>query len=176
MDIGERDNGIQDAGMIERLLQDHDKMRALAQDISAILRNPTPTEMERLAELSWDMASTIMSHLVFEDRAFYSKIDDDPRAHVRALAQRFRAELTERFGAYSIHAKNWTPARIVRYWNGYLTCTLEFLGWLVDREHREEIELFPMIMAGMVDTTSRNLTPVSWAREAFTLKESITGI
>jgi len=25
----------------------------------------------------------------------------------------------------------------------------------------------------MVDTTSRNLTPVSWAREAFTLKDSI---
>ncbi len=159
--------------MIERLLQDHDKMRLLAQDISEILRKPVPTDMEHLAELRWDMASTIMSHLAFEDRAFYSKIEDDPREHVRALAQRFRIELTERFGACSTHTKNWTPERIAMDWNGYRTSSLEFLDWLVDRAYREETELFPLITAGMVDTTSRNLTPVSWAREAFTLKDSI---
>ncbi|QUT04245.1 hemerythrin domain-containing protein [Sphingobium phenoxybenzoativorans] len=162
--------------MIERLLQDHDKMRSLAKELSEILSQPYPADLDHLAELRWDMASTIMTHLAFEDRAFYSKIEADPREHVRVLALKFRAELSEKFREYSAHTRNWTPARLQMEWSAYRACALEFLNWLIDRADREEKQLFPLITTGMVDSSSRNLTSVNWAREAFAMKDAIVGI
>lgn len=151
-------------------------MRSLAKDLADILHNPAPADLDRLTELRWDMASTIMTHLAFEDRAFYSKIEADPREHVRALAQKFRAELSGKFAEYSKHTRNWTPARIHSDWAVYRMRALEFLSWLIDRADREERQLFPLITTGMIDSHSRNMTSVNWAREAFAMKDSIVGI
>jgi hypothetical protein len=162
--------------MIERLLQDHDRMRSLARELIDILHQPRPAELERLAELRWDMASTIMTHLAFEDRSFYSKIENDPRDHVRAIALKFRTEVSEKFAEYSQHTRNWTPSRIKADWNIYRAHALKFLTWLIDRADREERQLFPLFSAGLVDGKSRNVTSVNWARDAFAMKDCIVGI
>lgn len=159
--------------MHDRLLNDHDKMRRLAMAMRDVFNGPAPSDMRPLAQMRWSMASRVMSHLAFEDRAFYSKIESHPDVAKRLLAERFRSELVETFTAYSDHCKSWTPRRIRCDWDVYRKAALDFIAWLLDRVDREEAELYPLIVTGAVDSTTRNLIPVSWTGEAFTIKEKM---
>ena len=162
--------------LIDRLLREHRKIRSLAAELSAILCRPEPRELDGLARVRWEMASTIMAHLALEDRSIYNVVEHDPREHVRSLARRFRTELIEAFDRYCTHIEDWSASRIAKDWDIYRKEGLSFIAWLLARADREEAELFPLFVAKTVEQQRRIPVMVSWARNAFRLKDSITGI
>jgi hypothetical protein len=159
--------------MIERLLQDHARIREVAKALREIFLNPEPGDMGLLAEVRWEMASTLMTHLAFEDRHFYSKLERDPRPHIQAAGRKFRDELTDIFQAYTAHAKEWPPHRICREWETYRMTSLHFIALLLDRADREEDELYSLVETAGIETLSSNAVTTSWAQGAFEIKDRL---
>lgn len=161
--------------MIERMLADHARLRACADCLEALLVSADVPDPESLAAARWALGSTMMQHLALEERHLYAALRDDPRAHVRRIAEAFQNDLVTSFGPYADHAKSWTPERVSGDWDTYRTQTLALLQTMRARMTREETELYPLVERNGIDTRHSGLPGRNWTREAFVIKERIGG-
>jgi len=159
--------------MLATMLQDHEKLRQCAARLRALIDAAQPCDMAELAAVRWDLGSTMMRHLAYEDRHLYSKFEQDPRPTIKATGQAFQAELRSQFGAYAEHAKGWTPDRIVADWANYRTAVTGFLAMLMARIDREERDLYPLVGEAGIDTRTSSPVQNNWTREAFAIKDQI---
>jgi hypothetical protein len=159
--------------MLATMLQDHEKLRLCAARLRTLVDAPSPCDMAELAAARWDLGSTMMRHLAFEDRHLYSKLGQDGRPDIRATGQSFQAELRSHFDAYAEHAKSWTPDRIGADWVSYRAAVIGFLAMLMTRIDREERELYPLVGEAGIDTRGSAPVQNNWTREAFAIKDQI---
>ncbi len=159
--------------MLATMLQDHEKLRQCAARLRVLVEAVRPCDMAELAAARWDLGSTMMRHLAFEDRHLYSKLEQDDRPAIKATGQAFQSELRGHFGAYAEHAKSWTPDRIVADWTSYRAAVTGFLAMLMARIDREERELYPLVDEAGIDTRSSAPVHNNWTREAFAIKDQI---
>ncbi len=159
--------------MLATMLQDHEKLRGCAARLRALIDRPAPCDMTELAAARWDLGSTMMRHLAFEDRHLYAKLEQDHRPEINAIGRAFQAELRDRFGAYADHAKSWTPETIVADWATYRAAVIGFLSGLLARMDREERQLYPLVGEAGIDTRTSAPVQNNWTREAFAIKDRI---
>ncbi len=159
--------------MLARMLGDHDRLRQCAARLRALIDAPTPCDPAELAAVRWDLGSTMMAHLAFEDRHLYSKLEQDSRPAINAAGRAFQSELRAQFGAYAEHAKSWTPQRVAADWTSYGTAVSRFLALLLERIDREERELYPLVEEAGIVTIGSAPVRDNWTREAFAIKDQI---
>jgi hypothetical protein len=159
--------------MLAIMLQDHERLRQCAERLAVLIDAPQPCDMAALAAARWDLGSTMMRHLAYEDRHLYSKLEQDVRPAIKAAGHAFQTELRDKFDAYAEHAKSWTPERIAADWTGYRTAVAGFLAMLMARIDREERELYPLVDEAKIDTRTSAPVRNNWAREAFAIKDQI---
>ena len=159
--------------MFAKMLTDHARMRELADRLEALLRLSEPCDMALLADIRWQLASTIMRHLAFEDRHLYCPMANHRDAAIAQTGRRFQDEQRGIFARYAEHAQHWTPDHVSRDWNGYRSAALAFLPILRRRMEIEELRLYPMAQESGIEVEATVLTENNWARDAFAIKAKV---
>ncbi|PXW75890.1 hypothetical protein C7451_10651 [Blastomonas natatoria] len=160
--------------MLNRLLRDHALLRARGETLLGLLDLPEPPDPAVLADARWQLTSQIMQHLSLEDRHLFGKLLADPREEVRALGNRFQAELADLFTHHAEHARTWTPERIAADWQTFRSASRHRVLEMFARLDREEEELYPLAREAKIDVDSYGPHSFNWTRDAFAIKDSIT--
>jgi hypothetical protein len=158
--------------MLKRLYDSHRCLEASAASLAALLDAPVPDE-RALKAARWDIGTRIMQHLALEDRYLFSHLLADQRPDVAALARQFQTRFAQYMADYAEHAKSWTAERVAADWAGYKAVTRKQLALLGERIRLVETQLFPL--AGAKPLIASGAPSVSWAKEAFAIKDSIIG-
>ena len=160
--------------MLDRLLREHDAIRAFAAKFEAYLNEDLLTDVDGLAAVRWDMTKVMMQHLAFEDRFVNLPLERDPRPHAAAIAQRFKRDLEAIQTSFEGHMERWSSAKTAADWVGYRRISLPQLRTLTGRMRREEDELFPLI-AGCAEIASGSVPGPerNWARSAWDVQTSL---
>jgi hypothetical protein len=158
--------------MLKKLHDSHRQLEASAKRLSSLIDARLP-DAEAVQAARWDIGTRILKHMTLEDRHLFANLARDKRPVVTALAHKYQAEFAGHVASYAEHAKMWTAERVVADWDGYRVRTREQLRLLLARIDQVETELFPLARDISLDA-AHNPT-ISWTREAFAIKDSISG-
>lgn len=158
--------------MLKKLHDSHRQLKASAKRLSGLIDVALP-DPEAVQAARWDIGTRILQHMALEDRHLFANLAKDKRPTVAALACKYQAEFAGHVASYAEHAKMWTAERVVADWDGYRIMTREQLRLLLARIDQIETELFPLARDISLDA-AHNPT-ISWTKEAFAIKDSISG-
>jgi hypothetical protein len=158
--------------MLKKLYDSHRQLEASAERLSNLIDAPQP-DAEAVQAARWDIGKRILQHMALEDRHLFANLVRDKRPAVATLARKYQADFAGHVASYAEHAKRWTAERVVADWNGYRVMTREQLRLLRARINQVEKELFPL--ARGISLNAAHDPAISWTREAFAIKDSISG-
>ena len=159
--------------MLKKLYDSHRRLEASAKRLSALIEAASP-DAEAVQAARWDIGKRILQHMALEDRHLFANLAKDKRPQIAALARKFQTEFAGHVASYAEHAKLWTAERVASDWDGYRVMTREQLRLLLARISQVETELFPL--ARDVSLEAAHDPTISWTREAFAIKDSISGV
>ncbi len=161
--------------ILARLLREHAAIRDFANRFSQMLASETVPDITAVADCRWEMTKAILQHVAFEDRYAFLPLERDPRADVAAVAKRFKRELEAIQADFEGHMDRWSTASTSHNWSAYRTVALAQNRLLLDRMHREEVELFPYIASNAEILSNATPPPPqrNWARAAWDVKDSL---
>lgn len=160
--------------MLDKILRDHAILRERGENLIALLELKEMPDAKLLAEVRWQLSSHVMQHLALKDRCLYTKLLNDPRAHVRTLGEMFHRELTDMYVQYSEQGKYWTQERVAANWEAYRHPAKARVLAMFARVDREEAELLPLVRNAAIDITTQVPHSSNWTREAFAIKDAMT--
>jgi len=158
--------------MLKKLHASHRQLEASAKRLSSLIDAALP-DAEAVQAARWDIGTRILQHMALEDRHLLANLAKDKRPAVAALARKYQTEFAGHVASYAEHAKMWTAERVAADWDGYRTMTREQLRLLLARIQQVETELFPL--ARDISLDAAHDPTISWTREAFAIKDSISG-
>lgn len=134
--------GERGSAMIDRLLRDHDRVRAVVDAIDLFLDADSAPVDPAFAQLRWTLARELATHLAAE-RSTYPTVKAQARGEAiyRGIDHALGADL-------AMHAAEWTIARIEADWSGYRRNARLLLRRLRRRMTYEETVLFPLLPRG----------------------------
>jgi hypothetical protein len=134
--------GEQGIAIVDRLLRDHDRVRATADAIDQFLDEDSVPVDPAFARLRWTLARELATHLAAE-RTTYPAVKAQARgdAIYRGIDHALDADL-------AAHAAEWTIARIEADWSAYRRNVRLLLRRLRRRMAYEETVLFPLLPQG----------------------------
>lgn len=158
--------------MLERLRNQHDLLRAFAEDLLGLIGSEQLADADLLAASRWRLSRMLLQHLSLEERYVYRPLERDPRPEVNIVAHAFSRELEDSFGRYEEHMHHWTPERIADDWQCYRRAARHLLDFLLERLDREERELYPMLNEE-ADIGLRSPKDRNWAAQGFIIRDKI---
>lgn len=159
--------------MIERLLQDHQKIRQNAATFLVLVSRPEPCDPDILADRRWALARLILQHLPVEERHLYRHLENAHDPAVVALADASRHRLEKLYGRLRQHTETWQAGTIDRDWPTYCMQTSALMGELIDRINEEEAELYPQLERVAHIGTERRPTDRNWAGNSHLIKANL---
>ncbi|WP_176596577.1 MULTISPECIES: hemerythrin domain-containing protein [Sphingobium] len=135
---------------LDELQRQHDELEALAARFrQAIADDGNP---QRLGTLRWQFARLLMAHLALEDRIFYPNMQRQAHDLLRDTAGRLEIEMAPIAQAFSAYMSRWSDDRIEREWADFCYESREMLGAILNRMHKEEGLLMPLLAdAGLIE-------------------------
>jgi hypothetical protein len=161
-----------ESAIIDRLLDEHRQLRAIAGELSALLDRPEAPADDSVSDCRWRMARLALRHLPLEDRHVFRRLDQHPDPNVRAAMARYRREFEGGYAAYQQHSERWTDAAVRQDWGGYRHATRRQLAFLEERLTREEQDLYPHL-ASAPPAEGRTPELRNWAGDAWAIKASL---
>lgn len=158
---------------IDRLLQEHDQLRAIGGELSAYLDGAEPPANDALADCRWRMARLILRHLPAEDRLVYRRLELHPDPAVAALAHRYRRELDGLFDLFQEHSARWTSEHVVANWPEYRVAARRLVAGLIERMRHEEEALYPRLATCPELPVERAAGDRNWAQAGWLVRESL---
>jgi hypothetical protein len=158
--------------VIEKLRNDHLKLRQMSANLLEIVRSEEPADLKALSICRWELARLLLQHLPVEDRHVYRRLESDPRPTVSALAKKFRTELESSYDRFKEHTDRWTGEAIVADWAGYRTMVSALIRAMLDRIDREETMLYPLLTDAPA-APERQPTDRNWAGDGWSIREKI---
>jgi hypothetical protein len=158
--------------VIDKLLNQHQLLRRFGTELLALTEGDTPCDMERLAASRWRLARMLLQHLALEERVIYRPLERDPRPAAVIVAQGFRCELERTFERYRAHMGFWTREKIEKDWRSYTLAVGHMVTFLMERQDREEAELYPLVNAD-ADISIRTPADRNWAAGGWTIRDQI---
>lgn len=93
--------------MLHRLLDEHSRIRSLAEQLETLIAGRRPEDATAFWRLRWSLLSLILQNLRHERIAVTEPLLHDPRPDVVALAESFVADLAEISSRYLDHIIRW---------------------------------------------------------------------
>ena len=134
--------------MLNRLLDEHARIRDLAAELEAIVAGRRPDDATAFWRLRWSLLSLILQNLRHERSAVMEPLLRDARPEVVALAERFNTELADITSKYLDHIIRWDSDEGMADWTMYGDQVQPLFGVLHDRMEREERLLYPLVWPG----------------------------
>lgn len=161
------------AAMEDRILQDQRRVLDAADRLKSVLENKASAASDILAKERWHFASVLMQHLALNERHIYARLDQDPRADVKAFFGGFKGALQQCFDAYTAHMERWTTAQAQGDWSAYRASAVAVVDRFVEHLRREEISLLPFVRKYGIDISAPTAVTSNWVRSAFAIKDSV---
>jgi hypothetical protein len=131
--------------VLKRLLDEHARIRALADQLEAVIAGRRPDDATIFWRLRWSILSLILQNWRHQRAEVMEPLLRDPRAGVAALAEEFNADLAEISRRYLDHIIRWDSDEGMADWTLYGDQVQPLFGVLRDRLEREERLLFPLL-------------------------------
>ena len=161
--------------MLAKLKIDHAEIRLMAEGLCALLNNESLPDLKILAKARWEMSSKVMQVMAYGDRHILSKMLNDDRPHILAMAKEHQADMQALFGVFTQSAQHWTTDRIQTDWAGFRVAGLLNIENTLRQMQKVEDQLGPLVDDGVIDDSEPSPPSVNWTRDAFAIKDVITG-
>jgi hypothetical protein len=126
---------------VQTLCEQHDELRALADEYEAELAKPAP-DLAALSGCRWKLARLVSTHLAYERMYLYGTLHSRGDGSGAQLG----AQLTALGDKLSAHVRDWTPAAITTDWRGYGKASKGLMTILRKHMDREESDLYPLLL------------------------------
>ncbi len=155
---------------LDQFFAEHRRLRACAEEMAAIARQPDPPDIDRLNDTRWRFCRALLRTLTLKDRMIYPRLRLHAAPDARAAAERFCHSTTADYEKFASHTRRFPPDVVLSDWRSYAVAVRLRIAEVIDRLDHEERELFPWLE----DTPRLASVPFSqgtnWAADAWRIR------
>ena len=133
----------------QTLRKQHDEIGEMSE---ALINAVIARDRLEVAKCRWRLARVLIAHLAVEDKWLYPALVRDGSPRVSTLALNFQREMGGLAAAFNAYMLEWSEDRITSEWEAFQTATWALIEALDLRIRRENIELYPLREAAMVQS------------------------
>lgn len=161
--------------MLNEIRRKSAEVRALVDGVRALLNGKERPDRGVLAKARWELSSKALQTMAQADRHVLAHMLKDERPHIRALAQDHYDEMYEMLATFSQSAQYWDAMRMEAEWDRFVAACHVNLDNTIHRIDRIENEIVPLIADGTIKLGKPALPTDNWTRDAFAIKDVMTG-